>query len=122
MISTASTDMPNGVAVVLLMSLVTIASARNIMGAEGRTVATSRELVAVATDPAVVDIVVADTLTELPTFRLSPGKKLRGVSPKATLRFAVGQDGVQLSTDNQVESLAIETDVDRRALFNDTTV
>ena len=40
----------------------------------------------------------------------------------ALIRFAPGQDGLQLSADNTVENLQIATDPERRALFNDTSV
>jgi len=92
------------------------------MSSQERQVATAAELVAALGDTAAGEIVVAGDLTGLPTLRLSPGKTLRGASSGATLRFAAGQDGVQLSSDNEVENLELRTDVDRRALFNDTTV
>jgi len=68
------------------------------------------------------DIVIAANLTGLPTLRLSPGKTLRGANPAVTLRFAPGQDGVQLSSDNQVQNLELQADRDRRVVFNDTKV
>jgi hypothetical protein len=92
------------------------------MSNQERQVATAAELTAAAADAAVGDIVVAANLTGLQTFRLSPGKTLRGASSSVTLRFAAGQDGVQLSSDNQVENLELHADIDRRALFNDTNI
>ena len=38
------------------------------------------------------------------------------------LRFAPGGDGLQLSSDNSVENLELQTDLDRRVVFNDTSV
>jgi hypothetical protein len=92
------------------------------MSTHGRTVSSAAELVAAATDPAVVDIVVDTNLGDVPTFRLSPRQTLRGAGPNTTVRFAPAQDGVQLSSDNHVEGLELSTDVERRAVFNDTSV
>jgi hypothetical protein len=85
-------------------------------------VATASELLAAAKNATVADIVVQADLTELPTFRLLPGQTLKGATASVVLHFAAGHDGVQLSTSNQVENLGLQTDVDRRALFNDTKV
>jgi hypothetical protein len=87
-----------------------------------RQVASAAELVAAVRDADVVDIVVTAQISELASFRLPPGKTLTGATPDVTLRFARGQDGLQLSTDNRVEDLALATDPDRRAVFNDTHV
>jgi hypothetical protein len=87
-----------------------------------RAVATARELAAAVTDPAASEIVVKADIADLRTFRLPPGKTLKGVAPWVTLRFASGEDGVQLSSDDCVESLTVHTDPDRCALFNDTQV
>src|SRR5215471_20073819 len=105
-----------------LLAVFTAARAQAVMSDQDRQVATAAELTATAADPAVGNIVVATSLTGLPTLRLSPGKTLRGASSSVTLRFATGQDGLQLSSDNQVEHLELDVDVDRRALFNDTRV
>jgi hypothetical protein len=40
----------------------------------------------------------------------------------AVIRFAPGQDGVQLSSDNRVQGLELRTDADCCALFNDVSV
>src|SRR5580700_4032374 len=85
-------------------------------------VTTASELLAAAADPSAVHILIPSALTGLPTFRLPPGKTIRGTASNVVLHFAAGHDGVQLSTDNKVENLGLETDVDRRALFNDTEV
>ena len=104
------------------MSVSALVHAQTVVSRQERNVTTSAELVEAATDVGVVDIVVAVDLAQVPTFRLSPGKTLRGSSPNATLRFATAQDGVQLSTDNRIENLKLHADVDRRALFNDSKV
>ena len=92
------------------------------MSSEERTVATAAELLSAATDAAASDIVVAQSLSGLQTLRLAPGKTLRGAAAEVRLRFEVGQDGVQLSSNNRVENLELQADVDSRALFNDTKV
>ena len=84
-------------------------------------ISTAAELLAAAADARIRHIAVAVDLTELPTFRLSPGQALTAASPKVVLRFSRGQDGIQLSTDNHVEGLELGADPDRRALFNDTS-
>ncbi len=89
----------------LLISVFAVPRAQPVMGDEERKVTTVAELVAAASDVAVVHRVVAASLAGLPTFRLSPGQTLRGGGSNVTLRFAAGQEGVQLSTDNQVADL-----------------
>lgn len=92
------------------------------MSTEARKVSTRAELLAAAADRGVGTIAVAADLTDLPTFRLSPGQTLVAANRKLVLSFAAGQDGLQLSTDNRVEGLELSTDPDKRALFNDTGV
>ena len=92
------------------------------MSRQERKISTKAELLAAVADPDVRKITVLAHLTELPTVRLSPGQTLAGADPKLALRFATGQDGLQLSTDNQVEDFELSADLDRRALFNDTNV
>jgi hypothetical protein len=92
------------------------------MRPEERQVSTNEELLAALNDTTVTHIAVAANLEGLPTLRLRPNQSLRGSSPSASLHFAAGHDGVQLSTNNRVEHLELETDPDLRAIFNDTTV
>ena len=92
------------------------------MRTQERKVSTAAELAAGAADTGVTEIVVTESLTGLRTLRLSPGKTLIGGGAGVTLRFAPGEDGVQLSGDDRVENLELHTDADRRALFNDTQV
>jgi hypothetical protein len=87
-----------------------------------RKVATATELLMAARDASVRNICVQVDLKELPTFRLSPGQALRGENANVALRFAAAQDGLQLSTDNRVDGVELNTDADRRALYNDTAV
>lgn len=89
---------------------------------KARVVDIASELLAAASDSTIAAIVVKTSLTGLPTFRLSPRQTLSGETSGVVLHFAAGEDGVQLSTDNRVENIALETDPDRRALYNDTEV
>lgn len=111
-----------GLGLLLLLWVLTDASAQAAMNDRERHVTTASDLKAAAANAAVAAIVVQENLTGLPTFRLAPGQSLRGATSNTILRFGAGHDGVQLSTDNQVEDLELEVDVDRRALFNDTQV
>jgi hypothetical protein len=106
------------------MPLVALAAARSdaTMGNRERQVATPADLTAAVGDAAINDIVVTANLTGLRTIRLSPGARLRGAKSTVTVRFAAGQDGVQLSSDNRLENLELMADMDRRAIFNDTQV
>ncbi|HUC68710.1 MAG TPA: hypothetical protein VMA53_25060 [Stellaceae bacterium] len=92
------------------------------MSAREREISTVAELLAAAADANVRRLTLVSDLDGLPTFRLSPGQELTAASGKVALRFAPGQDGVQLSTDNRIEGLDLSTGLDRRALYNDTRV
>jgi hypothetical protein len=92
------------------------------MISEERKVSTTAELLAAVADGDVGTIIVQADLAELPSFRLSPGQALTASKPKLTLRFARGQDGLQLSTDNWVEDFELSAEPDLRAIFNDTSV
>lgn len=85
-------------------------------------VATTGALLAAAADPAIREIVLATDLTEVPSFRLSPGQSLTAASAGLALRFGHGQHGLRLSSDNRLEGMKLQTDIDRYALCNDTTV
>ena len=79
------------------------------MVTQERRITTNAELLEAANDVSVGRIEVAVDLVSLPSFRLSPGQSLTGARSIATLRFAEGQDGLQLSTDNQVEGVELGT-------------
>ncbi|QBC31840.1 hypothetical protein [Pandoraea sp. XY-2] len=87
-----------------------------------RQVSTADQLLSAAADVGVRHITVMAELSGVPTLRLSPGQTLSGADPQSAVRFAAGQDGLQLRADNHVENLRLVTDPDRRAIFNDTTV
>jgi hypothetical protein len=91
------------------------------MASSQRQASTVAELLAAASDGSIREIVVTNDLTDAASFRLSPGQTLRG-DGRGVLRFAPGQDGVQLSTDNRVESLELQTEPRCHALFNDADV
>ena len=86
-----------------------------------RKVSSTGDLVSAVADESVREIRVAGSLSGAPTLRLVPGQSLVGEGGGARLAFAAGVDGVQLSRDNAIQTLALATDVDRRALFNDTS-
>ena len=73
-------------------------------------------------NPTVKQIVIGENLGDLPTIRLLPGTSLRGDGKQITLRFAADVDGIQLTSDNQLLNLRIETSPAKRAIFNDSTV
>lgn len=88
---------------------------------EQRRITTIQELLSAVSTPDVTHIEVAAELVDVPTLRLLPGQALVGAGVRSGLNFAAGQDGVQLIRDNQVENLRLTTDLDRRAIFNDTS-
>lgn len=83
-------------------------------------VSTVEALQAVLEDDTCQQIIVRGVLSGLPSIRLAPGKILSGENTDAKLLFAQGIDGLQLTRDNQVTGLYLETSVDKRAIFNDT--
>jgi hypothetical protein len=105
----------------LLTPWATGAESTNVSTLE-RAVGTATELTGAISDPGIGVILVRADIADLQTFRLPPGKTLKGAAPGVTLGFVSGQDGVQLSTDNRIDGLTIHVDVDRRALYNDTQV
>ncbi|HTV48568.1 MAG TPA: hypothetical protein VMG59_09005 [Phycisphaerae bacterium] len=92
------------------------------MSSNRREVSTAAELIAAARDASVGRIVISADLTGVPALRLSPGQTLTASDLNKTIRFADGQDGIQLSANNTVENLQLITTPDKRVLFNDTTV
>jgi hypothetical protein len=93
-----------------------------VVNTQERRITTATELLAAAADAGVRTIRIAADLTELPSFRLRPGQSLTTAGSPVTLRFAEGEDGLQLSADNRVEGVELITAPNRKALFNDTTV
>jgi|GEM_PF-2100079 hypothetical protein len=85
-------------------------------------VTTGDAFVAATQDKNVQEIVASGHLTGVPSVRLSPGQGLHGADKNATITFANGADGVQLSSDNRIVGLRLEVAPNKRAVFNDTTV
>lgn len=92
------------------------------MASQQKIASTSEDLLASTRDATVRNILVRGSLSSLPSFRLAPGQTLTGEGSEAMLSFAVGSDGLQLSSDNEVVGIYLETSVDKRAIFNDTSV
>jgi hypothetical protein len=90
------------------------------MDSQVREVSAAEELVSAVMDGSVREIRVVGSLWGVPTLHLAPGQSLAGEGDGARVSFVAGADGVRLSRDNAVKALALATDVDRRALFNDT--
>lgn len=85
-------------------------------------VATADELVAAIGKKGTHHIVVHGNLTDAPSVRLAPGQSLRGEGDGAAVTFVEGSDGLQLSSDNRVHNIRLNASVDKRAIFNDTSV
>jgi hypothetical protein len=85
-------------------------------------VASASELAAAAGNPRVGCITVQAALAGMRSLRLSPGQSLCASGPGIALRFAPGEHGVEISTDNRIEDLDIYTDPERCAVFNDASV
>ncbi len=76
---------------------------------------------ALASDSAKV-IVVENRITGIPTFSLSPGKALVGRDAGAELVFADGGDGLCMTSDNRLESIALQVSDGARAVYNHPNV
>jgi len=79
-------------------------------------------LITATLNPSVRRIVVRGQLKNAPTLRLAPGQSLHREGDLASIEFANGVDGLQLSTDNEVSGLQLTASPGKRAIFNDTTV
>jgi hypothetical protein len=87
-----------------------------------KTVATLKDLVSATGDGSVQRIMVIGTITGAPSIRLAPGQQLVGQGTGAGIVFISGVDGLQLTSANTVCGLKLETQPDKRAIFNDTSV
>ena len=92
------------------------------MNASEKIVTTTDALIAATKDENVSRIVVSGRLTGSPSFRLSPGRSLRGADEDASVAFDRDVDGVQLTSDNRVHNIRLDASPERRAIFNDTVV
>lgn len=86
------------------------------------TVTTASQLVAAVGDATNQTIIVSGEVSAVPTLRLAPGQMLVGADDSASLTFADGADGVQLTSDNRLHNLRLHVAPERRAIFNDTSV
>jgi hypothetical protein len=92
------------------------------MAMHEQSVATADELAAATRDPGISPILVQGHLTSAPTLRLRPGQALIGADERAAVTFESGTDGVQLSSDNRLQSIRLVVSPEKRAVFNDTGV
>ena len=92
------------------------------MNIEKHYVNTIDELKKAVADASIQHILVTAAIDNVPMLRLSSGQTLTGLDTQSALHFAAGEDGLQLSCDNKVENLRLVTDIDRRAIFNDTAM
>jgi hypothetical protein len=92
------------------------------MNAQEKTVTTIDTLLAACEDKSVRHIAIQGNLTGAPSCRLSPGQTLRGADEGASVSFADGTDGIQLSSDNRIHNIRLHASPEKRAIFNDTTV
>ena len=87
--------------------------------AKSAIVSTVDALVAATKNNSIDEIVVDQSLRDLPSIRLSPGQALRGVHERITLRFGAGAQGIQLSSNNGLQTIRLEVAAANRAIFND---
>jgi hypothetical protein len=87
-----------------------------------KSVALVEELIAATKDSGIQRILVHGELTGAPSVRLSPGQSLHGEAEGSSISFAAGTDGLQLSSDNKVGNIRLNAAVEKRAIFNDTSV
>jgi hypothetical protein len=73
-------------------------------------------------EPRARHLVVCGNIANVPSIRLAPGQTLTGNGDNASISFVKGVDGLQLSSNNEVRNLRLETSAGRRAIFSDTTV
>jgi hypothetical protein len=83
---------------------------------------TTDALIAATKDKSVRHIAISGHLADAPSIRLSPGQSLRGADEQSAIAFAAGTDGLQLSSDNRVHNIRLDTSPTKRAIFNDTAV
>ncbi|MGH6643871.1 MAG: hypothetical protein ACRED3_14365 [Bradyrhizobium sp.] len=87
-----------------------------------KTASTIEQLIAATRDKSVQWIVVSGNLATASSINLLPGQSLRGEGDGAAVTFAAGTDGLQLSSDNRIHHIRLNASVDKRAIFNDTSV
>jgi hypothetical protein len=91
------------------------------MSALEKWVTTSDALVA-AIGEGIGKVVVSGRLSNVPSLHLSPGQSLRGAAEDSKIAFADAADGVELTSDNAIHNVYLWAGLQRRAIFNDTSV
>lgn len=86
------------------------------------TVSTASQIVAAAGDATIQTIILSGQVSGISTLRLAPEQSLEGSDDTATITFADGADGIQLTSDNRLRNLRLHVAPERRAIFNDTSV
>lgn len=79
-------------------------------------------LIAASQDRQIQHIIISGQLANAPSFKLLPGQILEGADEQASITFSPHINGLQLSTDNTVHNIFLETSPDRQAIFNDSGV
>ncbi len=79
-----------------------------------------KELIAAINNSRTQQIMIKNTITDVPSLHLAPGQSLLGVEEGVTLQFAQGVDGVCMTTDTMLGGIRLEVSPDKRAVFNDT--
>ena len=90
--------------------------------ANAATINTVQQLLAASQNQQVKEIVVQGQLKNVPSFQLKPGQILRGDNKQAKIIFKPNADGVELTTNNQIEKIYLQTAQTKRAIFNNTDV
>jgi hypothetical protein len=86
------------------------------------TVSTLAEFLAAIEDEAAGIVALDSGLVSVPSFTLPPGKSIEGQGAETRILFAQDQDGIVLSRDNCLANLRLETQPERCAILNDTSV
>jgi hypothetical protein len=92
------------------------------MSARERKASTASELLAAAKRLGCRDYNTTHRNDRVADISFVSGTNAEGANAEVPLGFAAAQDGLQLTSDNQVEGAALKTDTGRRALCNDTAV
>jgi hypothetical protein len=83
---------------------------------------TNTEALVAAIEEGIGKVVVCGCLSNVPSLHLSPEQSLCGAAEDSKIAFADGVDGVELTSSNDIHSLHLCVSLERRAIFNDTTV
>lgn len=87
-----------------------------------KVVSTTSDLIASTQDTKIQTIVVSGQHNNVPSFKLLPHQVLEGENEHASITFTANSDGLELTTGNTVHNIFLITSVDKRAIFNNTSV